>query len=527
MSIRVGRNRVAEWPLGPAEGEDPSALVDLIVTTPSGRELRVPTFATADDVLRVRYSSDEPGAHSWRVEGPGSFPREAGEIEVVEQPDERAIVAHGPLEVSANRRYLQHADGTPFFWLADTWWMSLCKRLHWPDEFRRLTADRVEKGFSVIQLVAGLYPDMAAFDERGDNEAGWPWLPDWEALNPAWWDLADLRIEWLVSQGLVPCILGSWGYYLPWVGVERLKRHWRELIARWGAYPVVWCLAGEGVMAWYLHKQNPEQIEIDQRVQRAGWTEVGRYVQEADPFERLVTIHPTRRGRQQVEDDSVMDLEMLQTGHGDRRSLPNTVQAVSEAYAEEPTMPVINAEVNYEGILESCREEVQRMMFWASILNGTCGHTYGANGIWQFNRAEARYGPSPHGYSWGDRPWDEAMALPGSAQLGRFRRLLARWEWWRIEPHPEWVEPRWSEREYMQPYAAGIAGELRVIYLFNAIPAATVRGLEPGARYRAYLVDPSNGAEHELGVAAGNEEGDWPIPQIEVRRDWLVVLERE
>ena len=35
------------------------------------------------------------------------------------------------------------------------------------------------------------------------------------------------------------------------------------------------------------------------------------------------------------------------------------------------------------------------------------------------------------------------------------------------------------------------------------------------------------GAEHELGVAAGNEEGDWPIPQIEIRRDWLVVLERE
>jgi hypothetical protein len=527
MSIRVGRNRVAEWPLGSAEGVDPSALVDLSVTAPSGSELRVPAFATADGMLRVRYSSAEIGVHTWRIEGPGSFPREAGEIEVADLSESNALIAHGPLEVSADRRSLQHADGSPFFWLGDTWWMGLCSRLRWPDELRRLAADRVAKGFTVIQLVAGLFPDMAAFDERGDNEAGWPWKREWEALNPAWWDLADLRIEWLIAQGLVPCIFGSWGYYLPWMGVERLKRHWREMIARWGAYPVVWCLAGEGVMAWYLHKKDPEQVARDQAVQRAGWTEVGRYVQEADPFDRPVTIHPTQRGRLQVEDDSVLDFEMLQTGHGDRLSLPMTVRLVTEAHAQVPRMPVINGEVCYEGILESCREEVQRLMFWASILSGTCGHTYGANGICQLNRAGEPYRASPHGFSWGDTPWDEAMDLPGSAQLGRFRRLLERWEWWRIEPHPEWVEPRWSEDNYMLPYAGGIPGELRLIYLLNVTQPVTVRGLEPGARYRASLVDPSSCVEHDLGIAEGDAAGDWPLPQIEVRRDWLVVLERE
>lgn len=523
MALQVGYNRVVEWPLGSADGEDASASVDVLVTTPSGRELRIATFETADGTLRVRYSSDEVGTHSWRVEGQGSFPREAGEIEVTMQEDPHPLFARRPLEVSENRRYLQHADGTPFFWLADTWWMALCNRLHWPDQFRRLTADRVEKGFTVIQLVAGLYPDMDAFDPRGDGSTGWPWLLEWERTSPGWWDGADLRIEWLVSQGLVPCIFGSWGYYLPWMGIDRLKRHWREMIARWGAYPVVWCLAGEGVMPWYLSDDREQAM----REQREGWTEVGRYVQEADPFGRLVTIHPTRRGREQVEDDSVLDFEMLQTGHGDRRSLPNTVRAVTEAYAERPTMPVINGEVTYEGIMESCREEVQRLMFWASVLNGTCGHTYGANGIWQVNREGKPFGPSPHGRSWGDRPWDEAMDLPGSAQLGRYRGLLSRWEWWRIEPHPEWVEPRWSEDEYMLPYAGGIPGELRIIYLLNATPAPTIRRLERGARYHAHLVNPSTCAEQELGTATGNEDGDWPVPQIEVRRDWLVVLERE
>jgi hypothetical protein len=523
MGSRVARNRVAEWALGTGEDEDPSAHVDVLVTTPSGRELSVPTFQTGDGTLRVRYSSDEVGRHSWEIDGPGSFPREEGALEVAEYEGDHPLFARGPLTISDDRRYLQHADGTPFNWLGDTWWMALCDRLRWPDEFRRLAADRVEKGFTVIQLVAGLYPDMAAFDERGDNAAGWPWLPDWEGINAGWWDLADVQIEYLVAQGLIPCIFGSWGYYLPWMGVERLQRHWREMIARWGAYPVVWCLAGEGAMPWYLADDREEAA----RIQREGWAEVGRYVQEADPFDRLVTIHPTRRGREQVEDDSVLDFEMLQTGHGDRKSLPNTARAVAEAYAEEPTMPVINGEVGYEGIMEQCREEVQRMMFWVSQLGGTCGHTYGANGIWQVNRQGAPFGPSPHGRSWGDTPWDDAMRLSGSAQLGRFRRLLDRWDWWRIEPHPEWVEPRWSEDEFFAPYAAGIPRELRIIYLFNATPEPTICGLEEAARYRACLVNPSTCEEQELGMAVGNENGEWALPQIEVRRDWLVVLERE
>ena len=56
-------------------------------------------------------------------------------------------------KVSANKRYFEHADGTPFYWLADTWWTGLSDRLSW-DGFQRLTADRKAKGFTVVQFVA-------------------------------------------------------------------------------------------------------------------------------------------------------------------------------------------------------------------------------------------------------------------------------------------------------------------------------------------------------------------------------------
>jgi hypothetical protein len=68
------------------------------------------------------------------------------------------LFKHGPIRVAADRRHFEYADGTPFFWLGDTWWMGLSHRLHFPDEFAQLAADRKAKGFNVIQIVAGLIP---------------------------------------------------------------------------------------------------------------------------------------------------------------------------------------------------------------------------------------------------------------------------------------------------------------------------------------------------------------------------------
>src|SRR3954462_1153891 len=89
-------------------------------------------------------------------------------------------------------------------------------------------------------------------------------------------------------------------------------------------------------------------------------------------------------------------------------------------------MPVLIGEVCYEGIQEASRQEVQRFMFWSSILSGSGGHTYGANGIWQVNTREKPYGLSPHGHSWGGPAWDIAAALPGSGQLGMAKGGLMR-----------------------------------------------------------------------------------------------------
>jgi hypothetical protein len=335
--------------------------------------------------------------------------------------------------------------------------------------------------------------------------------------------MADLRIQYLVQQGLLPCVVGCWGYFLPLIGAERMKKHWRYLIARWGAYPVVWCLAGEGSMPYYLSQQKEE----DTRIQRQGWTEMGRYVRQTDPYAHLVTIHPSRSARDTVTDPSVLDFDMLQTGHSDRASIPNTINSVTSSLQQQPKMPVINGEVCYEGIMEASRQEIQRFMFWACVLSGAAGHTYGANGIWQVNTAEKPFGPSPHGRSWGDVPWQEAYQLPGSRQLGLGKALLTRYPWWKMEPHPEWMDPHWTKENYVQPYAAGIPGKLRITFLPAMWNPPKVKELEAGVTYRAFFFNPVNGKELAIGSISGNAAGEWQVPIPPAFQDWVLVMENK
>src|SRR5579862_3615151 len=210
--------------------------VDAVVALPSGGEERVPAFWAGGSTWRVRYAPPAPGSYRIRSICSDAKNRDLHDQALTLRVDPYAGTnthyKHGPLRVSADRRHFEHADGTPFFWLGDTWWMALSKRLRWPTDFRTLAADRVAKGFTVVQIVAGLYPDMPAFDPRGANEAGFPWVEDYARINPAYFDMADLRIQHLVDRGIAPCIVGGWGYYLPLLGLERMKKHWRYLIAR-------------------------------------------------------------------------------------------------------------------------------------------------------------------------------------------------------------------------------------------------------------------------------------------------------
>ncbi len=119
----------------------------------------------------VRFAPPSPGEYIYRLEStdpdnPDLNGRE-GRVRITAYHGANELLRHGSLRISSNKRYFEHADGTPFYWLGDTWWTGTSDRLSW-EGFQKLTADRKAKGFTLVQIVVGLVP----FEELAPSDPG-------------------------------------------------------------------------------------------------------------------------------------------------------------------------------------------------------------------------------------------------------------------------------------------------------------------------------------------------------------------
>ncbi|MGB8115172.1 MAG: DUF4038 domain-containing protein, partial [Candidatus Sulfotelmatobacter sp.] len=440
----------------------------------------------------------------------------------------------------------------------DTWWSGMSTRLSW-EGFQKLTADRKAKGFTVVQIVAGLIPsdeELAPSDPGFCNEGGCVWDPQFKQINPKFFDYGDRRVRCLVDSEIVPVIVGAWTQALPQMGVAKMKQHWRYIIARYGAYPVLWVVGGEV----YDPPEKPGQkpLAFFGKTIPGGWTEVARYIHATDPYHHPVTVHQAPPNEPPLQDPSLIDFDMFQPSHMGWPSLALEVEQLDVHRSRTTvTKPEVVGEIGYERIGETHLPDFQRMAFWLSMLNGAAGHTYGAVGVWEAYTADKPF----QRWKWSFLTWEEGMNFPGSYEVGLGSKLLRQYEWWKFEPHPDWVTPHgttllepikniddfdWGMDEsddsflvddfaqpfdgklpggawkahngnFRLPYAAGIPGEVRFIYIpcfgLNCETPPTILGLEPGTRYHAYYWEPSLGIKVDLGAV------DRPSPTEAIFKD--------
>ena len=433
--------------------EDPfnSVELDMVITDPDGVSQRIPAFWAGGNAWKVRYSSSKTGNFFWSAECSNQKDKDLNGqkgILIIEPYDGKLeLFKHGAIHIAKDQRHFEHQDGTPFFWLGDTWWMAL-SRMHWPNDFKELVADRKDKGFNVVQVVAGLFPEFREKEplpEYAANEGGTAWDNDFNSLRPEYFDAADKRIKYLIEQGITPCIVGAWGYFMPWMGEAKLKSHWRYLIARYGAYPVIWIGAGEANLPYYSDKVFPD----DRQAQARKWSDVVRYIRAIDPYKRLISVHPTAwnffTSRHVVDDESLIDFDFLQTPHGatyyDGKTPIEEVVFLTtmESRAAGYPKPVVNGESSYDMHAGLETPDVPRHNFWISITNGTAGHTYGANGIWQVNGNGDAYS------NYGNVTWRSAMDFEAAKQIGGAKKWLEKLPWHTFQPYYNWA--KW-ERNY-------------------------------------------------------------------------------
>lgn len=541
-SAPATQERMVEWTFESRKiYPDPFNDVDVdVIFTRGEKTWRVPAFWRGGQRWTVRFAPPAPGDYAYRLQstdaGNPDLNGHQGQTKVMGYSGSSEPLRHGMLRASPTRRYFEYADGTPFYWLGDTWWTGLSDRLSW-EGFQKLTADRRSKGFTLVQTFVGLVPieELAPSDPGFCNEGGCVWEKDFARINPKYFDYADRRIEHLLEAGIVPALFGAWTTALEQMGVDRMKKHWRYVIARYGAYPVFWVAGGEVVDPPPGAIGKVESTRLSKTP--GGWTEVVRYIRATDPYHHPLSVHEDYwpKNAYPVQDETLTDFDCLQPSHFGWASIATAVAQLNMHYARTSIRkPVVQCEIGYEGLGNYHLQDFQRAAFWLTMLNGAAGHTYGAIGTWESYSADKPF----QRMKWSLTTSEEGMVLPGSYEVGIGAKLLKRYPWWQFEPHPEWAAPRGitmlepraeisgfgADLDYRKlsdvkgkwatdtgtifaPYAAGIPGQVRFVYNpsfgfapVNDRPLATILGLEVGVRYAAWFWDPTHGTKIELGT---------------------------
>jgi hypothetical protein len=347
-------------------------------------------------------------------------------------------------------RYFQYADGTPFLWIGDTWWNWTKRGIHF-STYKNLVDDRAAKGFNLGQLFVaanGWGRPSSLLDST------------FSVLDVAHMQKVDSLITYANSKGLTVWVHGWWSRENldKTAGEEKIKRWWRYLIHRLGAYNVIWVAAGEYNMDNYGGLGLPF------------WKAVGAMIKEEDPYNRIVSVHNTPpnweggfKGPQWstaevLNNETWMDYNQTQVGHG-RMANEMIPSVISKSYATRPHKPIVVTEPWYEFIEGNPTGRDIRFAAWSAILSGAAGHTYGGGHVWLAHVPEA---PVKPGGAWPLEIGFERNTLDyeGARSMGYLANFFKNIDWWKMAPHPELV------LEYPEnKYCLALPGQEYVVYL--------------------------------------------------------------
>lgn len=405
---------------------------------------------------------------------------------------------HGKLQVSAEGRYLQHADGTPFFWLADTGWL-LPERLNRDETDYYLEQCRLQ-GYNVVQIqVVNAIPALNVYGQYS-HPSGYDFSHiDREGVY-GYWDHMDYLVEAAQRRGIYIGMVCIWGGLVKagLMDVEEAKAYGTFLAERYRSHPnIVWIIGGD----------------IRGDVKREVWETLASTIRSLDPH-HLMTFHPRGRTLSATwfHQADWIDFHMFQSGHrrygqrmgdGDYPIEENTEEDnwrfVTQSLSMKPLKPVLDGEPSYEEIPQGLHNpaerrwnaaDVRRYAYW-SVFAGACGHTYGHNSIMQFYRPGL---PPAYGAF---TPWYEALQAPGYRQMKYLKRLMLAFPYLERVPDQRIVASPNGER--YDRLIATRGRDYLLVYNHTARPMQIDLRLISGAEKDLWWMDPQNGALSYIG----------------------------
>jgi hypothetical protein len=463
--------------------------VHAIFEGPAGVTLVRPGFWDGEATFKIRFAPPAPGR--WRFRTLASDPADQGLHEVRGHLDahpyqgDNPLLSHGFLRMSSGGRNVVHADGTPFFMVADTPW-----GLPWRatvEQTQLYARDRQTHGFNAALLMS-VQPDRFAKGPRGRGEpasfdVGFEDLREGflQRLNPGYFQYLDQLLALLIEHGIVPVLQPVFQGY-GWKGLtvlgthavpEQYARYCRYLVARYGAQPAMYLVSADGTGFYPCVEAGGHEIETwDAYRQPAGI--------HYNPFE----WQHENRAHQAA---AWLDFQWAQTGHkGEHKQ-----DCIRRMTAVTPVKAIANGEPTYEGICspDNGAGVWQLHEAWSNLCaGGTMGIVYGAGGLWQWKYTD----DEPGWPAWADgKSWRTCLEYEGRVYAGHVGRAMA--------------GTPFTDMTYRPDLAAGrdcvaIPGKFYVVYLPEG-GDVVVQGLEGALPWG--LFDPKRGAYEPRGTTTG------------------------
>ncbi|MFN2131931.1 MAG: glycoside hydrolase family 140 protein [Anaerolineae bacterium] len=427
---------------------------------------------------------------------------------------------HQRLEVAPNQRYLQYADGTPFFYLADTAW-ELFHRLN-AEEADRYLRNRAAKGFTAVQAV--VLSERGGLEEPNANGDHALIDDDPARPNEPYFRHVDWIVDRAASLGLTVGMLPTWGHY--WKRVDRreapilnpanARAYGRYVGARYRDAPLIWILGGD------------QNVETDE--ERATVEALAQGLDEGDGGAHLITYHPRGPGRSSdfFHGASWLDFNMIQSSHGSHDH--DNGLFVAHDYDLAPPKPTVDGEPRYEmlevgfyfrGANRLDRfdaYDVRQAAYWA-LLAGACGHTYGHSSIWQM------WAPGREAAFGADVPWYEALDHPGAFQMGLLRKLFEARPWWKLVPDQSLLADAPRSGGAKVRAARAQDGTFLLAYSPRGASFAVDRSVLGASRVRETWYDPRYGSAFVVHTGTGTGYQTYAPPTSGRGNDWILILE--
>jgi hypothetical protein len=558
--------------------ENPYREVDVWVDLKGpGFSKRVYGFWDGGNVFKVRLLATAVGRWSWisgSNQADSGLADRKGSFTAVEwtEPEVRANPCRrGFIRPTRNGHAFELADGTPFFLLGDTWWATPTYRYPWYEDdqeravgpemgFKDMVRFRKRQGFNCIAILAafptwandGRPAEIVLEDEKRTclrsawvqadtnsakdmhNSGGRPFLfpgrvkgyedlvPDFDRLNPNYFQQLDRKIDFLNQEGFFPFIEVArrdvsmvWKNYYDWP--DSYARYTHYVFTRYQANnvllsPIHFDFSGCSIPSREYNA--PANLVL----QRYGAPPFGTLLGTNAAPSTLINFGGPR-------DAPWLSFHQL----GNWREHDH-LWYLTQIFHSRPAMPAVNGEPYYPGFPEddppapseeadlNCRAG----MYGGFLSGGLGGYIYGCEGLWGGDiETGARY-----------RMW-EALGFRSGEQvqyLQKFANVLGP-RYQDLIPDAELVTP--NKAGFYLDYrgwafcARTVEKDLLLLYFEKECPPATVRGLPPDRSYTLEWFDPLTGKWNQgtrTMTVKTDTVGRLALPRYPSDHDWGLCL---